>query len=456
MRNALPALLALLLPGLLTLVPAPAQAAEFRLDGYYRFRGELFDTLSLDRDDESSELVRTYMEHRLRLVPHIRINSNVHVFLDLDVLDLLKFGSNPEVLQAVGASMESGDAFDEPVPLSGSVLPGQDYRESLFVRRAWVELYTPYVDLKIGRMGSHWGMGLMANDGDCAVDCDYGDTVDRIMISTSRLDPVRINLAVDTRAEGFINRDDDTHSFLLSGGYLGEVHQVGAYVRWTRQPSNRFNLVHGDIYGATTLGPLSMELEALLLWGAASDSDIGVEDLKILSAGGAFRAKLAISPWTAGVEVGLATGDKDPTDNVWHTMRFDRDHDVAFLMFEEMMPTFEYGDLALEDNGNIDMSRAVTGEGVSNAFYLKPSFDVDVRDNLSAGIAAVLAFPVVPEAFGEDEPKFYGAEIDLNAAWTLYSNFEIGATAAFFFPGPVYEPYRSFTFGGELRAIVHF
>ena len=68
MRNALPALLALLLPGLLTLVPAPAQAAEFRLDGYYRFRGELFDTLSLDRDDESSELVRTYMEHRLRLV----------------------------------------------------------------------------------------------------------------------------------------------------------------------------------------------------------------------------------------------------------------------------------------------------------------------------------------------------------------------------------------------------
>ena len=59
-----------------------------------------------------------------------------------DVLDALKFGSNPEVLQAVGAVQEDGDPFDEPQALSGSVLPGSDYRESLFVRRAWAELST--------------------------------------------------------------------------------------------------------------------------------------------------------------------------------------------------------------------------------------------------------------------------------------------------------------------------
>jgi hypothetical protein len=455
MRNALPVLIAVVLSASLA-APSTAGAVEFRLDGYYRARADLYDTLSLDRDVENTEDVRAFFDQRLRVVPHLRLGANVHVFVDLDILDALRFGQTPEVLPAIGATQEGGTAFDEPVPLSGSVLPGNDYRESLFVRRAWAEVYTPYVDFKIGRMGSHWGMGLVANDGDCSDNCDYGDTVDRIMISTSRLDPVRISLAADMRAEGFVNRNDDTHSFLLTGGYMGEVHQVGAYVRWTRQPMNRFNLVHGDLYGRTKLGPLSMELEALILWGQADDTDIGVEDLRILSGGGAFKAGLAINPWEAGLEVGLATGDKDPTDSEWHTFRFDRDHDVGLLMFEETMPTFAVGENASDVNGNIDVSQAVTSEGVSNAFYMRPSFHVDIRDDLRAGVSATLAWPVVPEAFGDEEAKFYGAEIDLDAAWTLYGNFEIAGTAAFFFPGAVYEPYKAFTFGGELRATVHF
>ena len=455
MRHALPVLIAVVLSGTLA-APAPAEAVEFRLDGYYRVRGQLYDTLSLDRELDESERVRAFFDQRLRIVPHLRLSANVHVFVDLDVLDALKFGTGPEVLPAFGATQESGEAFNEPVPLSGAVLPGTDYRESLFVRRAWAEVYTPYIDFKIGRMGSHWGMGLLANDGNCEDGCDYGDTVDRIMISTSRLDPVRISIAADMRAEGFVNRDDDTHSFLLTGGYMGEVHQVGAYVRWTRQPMNSFNLVHGDLYGRTKLGPLSMELEALILWGAAGDTDIGVEDLRILSGGGAFKAGLAIDPWDVGLELGMATGDEDPTDNQWHAFRFDRDHDVGLLMFEEAMPTFAVGEGASELNDNIDESLAMSYEGVSNAFYMRPSFHVNIRDDLRAGISALLAFPVVPAAFGDEEPKFYGAEIDLDASWTLYSNFEIAGTAAFFFPGPVYEPYRAFTFGGELRAIVRF
>lgn len=455
MRKLLPALLAVVLPGVLAIAP-PAKAVEFRLDGYYRFRADLFDTLSLDRDVENSEGVRSLMEQRLRLIPHIRLGSNVHVFVDLDVLDALRFGSSPEILQAIGASQEGGAAFDEPIPLSDSVVPGSDYRESLFVRRAWAELYTPYVDLKVGRMGNHWGMGLLANDGNCDTWCDHGDTVDRIMASTSRLDPVRLSLALDTRAEGFINRNDDTHSFLLSGGYMGEVHRVGAYLRWTRQPINKFNVVHGDLYGATELGPLSMELEALILWGQATDTDIGVEDLRILSGGGAFRAGLAIDPWEAGLEIGLATGDKEPSDNRWHTLRMDRDHDIGLLMFEQPMPVFAVGENSSEVNANLDTSLVVTGEGVSNAFYLRPRFHVEIRDDLRAGISLLTAWPVVPEAFGTDEPKFYGAEIDLDASWKLYGNFEIGGTAAFFFPGAVYDPYGSFAFGGQLRAIVHF
>ena len=31
-----------------------------------------------------------------------------------------------------------------------------------------------------GRMPNHWGLGILANSGDC-IDCDFGDSVDRLM-----------------------------------------------------------------------------------------------------------------------------------------------------------------------------------------------------------------------------------------------------------------------------------
>ena len=447
----------LLVAGLLLaiLLPSSAQALEFRLDGYYRFQASLLNDLSLERDSETADGTRAWMAHRLLLRPHLRFSAGVHVFMDLDVMDAMAFGGGPEVLSALGAVQETGEAFDEPLPLSESQIPGADYRESLVVRRAWAELYTPYVDLKVGRMGNHWGMGLFANDGNGKLG-KYGDTVDRIMISTSRLDPVRLNFAFDTRAEGFINRDDDTHSFLLSGGYLSEVHQLGAYLRWTRQPSNSFNVIHADIYAETQLGPLSLQLEALLLWGEAQNTDIGVEELNILAGGGAFDAKLAIDPFEVGLQIGVASGDSTPSDNTWHTLRFDRDHDVGMILFETAMPQMSVGEFADSENQNIDASQVLVGNAVSNAFYLKPQFHVSPRKDLRAGVSFVAAFPVVPEAFGEDAPDFYGAEIDLDLTYTLYGNFELAGEFGIFIPGPVFGEERSPVVGGELRAQVHF
>ena len=451
--------------GLMTL-PGSANAVEFRLDGMFRMRANLFDSLSLERQESRDEGVRSYIDMRLRLIPHLRIHSGVHVFADFDLLDALALGSNPaggnpEILQALGQVQSDGTLFSEPIALSNGVLPGADYRDSLFVRRGWVEVYTPYVDLKLGRMANHWGLGLLANDGSCD-SCDYGDIVDRIQISTSAIDPVRVSFAIDTRAEGFINRDDDTHAFVLQGGYLHEVWKVGGYVQWTRRPSDKFNLLHADVWGAAKLGPVAVEIEGLLAWGAATTTDIGVEELKVLSGGGALEAKLSVKPWEVGLSVGVASGDKDPTDNKWHTMRLDRDYDVALLMFENPMPQYQIGDAADATDGplgNVDATQAVMHEGVSNALFIKPRFHFDILPNLRAGVALVTAWPVVPVALGqtaEEKRDFYGAEIDGDVTFVLHDTFEMKATAGFFFPGTAFGANRAFTFGGELRALVRF
>jgi hypothetical protein len=427
---------------------------ELRLEGWYRFRARLFHSLSLNPDDADSEGTRHFFDQRLRLAPQLRIHPSVHIFMDFDVLDLAKMAGASEQLTAAGTSNGTGTPFTEPLALSDSIIPGDDYKESLFVRRAWAELYTGWVDIKVGRMGSHFGMGLLANDGNCET-CEHGDTVDRVMISTSKIDPVRISLAVDMRSEGFVNRNDDTHSFLLTGGYLGEVHKVGAWVRWTRRPSQSSNVVHADIWGATRLGPLSAQLEAVLTWAKLGQTDIGVEDLQVLSGGGALEAALTIHPWEVGLELGMASGDGNPTDTEWHAFSFDRDHDIALILFEEPMPVFARGDAADEANANLDTSRVLTGDAVSNAFYLRPRFHADVRENLRLFVNVAAAFPLVPKAW-PGEPKAYGVEFDFGARLTFARAFELSGTAALFLPGDVYGTGLPPVFGGELKAFIHF
>ena len=42
---------------------------------------------------------------------------------------------------------------------------------------------TPFGELRFGRMPSHWGIGMLVNNGDC-LDCDFGVNADRVMFAT--------------------------------------------------------------------------------------------------------------------------------------------------------------------------------------------------------------------------------------------------------------------------------
>jgi len=50
------------------------------------------------------------------------------------------------------------------------------------VKRVWAKVNTQLGELVFGRMGYHWGLGVLHNDGNC-LDCDFGDTYDRVAFS---------------------------------------------------------------------------------------------------------------------------------------------------------------------------------------------------------------------------------------------------------------------------------
>ena len=154
--------------------PGPVVA----LDGGLRVRGELLHNLDLDRgltpsgrplfpvplSDPSAQAL-SQADLRLRTDLTLRHpGAGVGVKLRVDVLDAVGFGSTAAGLPAAAATQS-------PPP------------EAFVLKRAWGEALTPVGVLAAGRMGSHWGLGLLANDGDCA-DCDGGDAADRVAFVT--------------------------------------------------------------------------------------------------------------------------------------------------------------------------------------------------------------------------------------------------------------------------------
>lgn len=128
---------------------------------------------------------------RLRIEPTIHVTDTVKVHAQLDALDNLVLGSTPDSLLA--------DNPAAPIDLfTRTQLPPSDGRnsgrDSIVVKRAYGHIRFGWgLDIKFGRMPHHWGMGIVANDGNGyyrgegadivrMVDTDYGDSVDSLRL----------------------------------------------------------------------------------------------------------------------------------------------------------------------------------------------------------------------------------------------------------------------------------
>lgn len=128
---------------------------------------------------------------RLRMEPTIHVTDTIKVHAQLDALDNLVLGSTPDSLL--------GDNPNAPIDLfTRTQMPPSDGRnsasDSIVVKRAYGHIRFGWgLDLKFGRMPHHWGMGIVANDGNGyyrgqpddivrMLDMDYGDSVDSLRL----------------------------------------------------------------------------------------------------------------------------------------------------------------------------------------------------------------------------------------------------------------------------------
>lgn len=172
-------------------------AIEFSAHGYYRLRFEYTHDLDLQRpnagvvpgdpNNNSNDRFGTiaFGQQRFRLEPILKLNDHISFHGQIDFLDNLLFGQSDVVglrmSNPITGTIVLPDA-NGPFGVIGST--GGDALGSgggnINVRHVYVDIMTSGGKFRIGRQPSHWGLGILTNDGR-GLEGDFGDSFDRIL-----------------------------------------------------------------------------------------------------------------------------------------------------------------------------------------------------------------------------------------------------------------------------------
>ncbi len=233
----------------------------FSLSGYFRVRGEYFDNFALGRvavprldgdpfalwiqfdnapsntenavlpaggcKGEASATPDTttqrcdgsattrFANMRLRLQPTLSLGDNVRVHMMVDAFDNLVLGSTPEVRSVNQFGEIEGRAPGVPVDtLTRTSPPPESFRntvgDALLVRRVWGEVTNSTIgQLRFGRMGHQWGLGMLWNAGEgtnplgLELDSDFQSEIDRIQL-IGKFKGIFFGVSWDFASKGYI------------------------------------------------------------------------------------------------------------------------------------------------------------------------------------------------------------------------------------------------------------
>lgn len=131
---------------------------------------------------------------RLRMAPTLALGDNIRLHMMFDAFDNLVLGSTPDVRAVNASGQVPGRVPGVPVDsLTLTQSAPEAFRNTsgdyLVVRRAWGEITNSTIgQLRFGRMGHQWGLGMLWNAGegtnilDTELDSDFQNEIDRIQL----------------------------------------------------------------------------------------------------------------------------------------------------------------------------------------------------------------------------------------------------------------------------------
>lgn len=172
----------------------------------------------------------SYITSRLRLMPTLRFEKLASVHFQIDAVNDVLWGDNNRLSSAPLLATET----------SNQPYLGGEVGDSVEIPRAWIEFQIPVGLMRVGRMPSHWGMGLLANGG-----------------GTGNWDP----LAPETEQRKYIdyffaNDFGDKHFGSTADRILFITKPLAIYKTITKKKDLTSNFIMGYAYDKITEAPL--------------------------------------------------------------------------------------------------------------------------------------------------------------------------------------------------------
>lgn len=434
-----------LIVALAALAATPALATEVQFEGDYRARGRAFSDLSMGAGgDELAEGLRAWGQHRLLLRPRFVLSDKVALFTEIRALDGAAWGSSAAAEDDPNGTTTCVDCetlptvftddLRAPSSLTADGLPRAVPDISIW--RAYGQVHGKAGTFRFGRMPVHWGLGVWQNDGH-GMNADYGDSVDRVQWDKA-IDDIFLRAAFEVDSYGLVSDTArDAISGNLAAAYRSERIELGlnAQVRrvFAGDVDDPLTIATGSLAADAELGNLHVGVEIVGRYGSgALDADLNDVDIQAL--GGVLVGELANEKWTAGVEAGFATGDRTPGDGKYTTFVFDRDYNVALLMFEQPMPVFR------ADEGR-NLEHTLSGNAIANALFARVRGTYELPEGLTAHASVVGARTfALPDTLAGAR-SIYGFELDAGVSYRATEHLDVVGTAAVFLPGSYYTNY---------------
>ena len=420
---------------------------------------------------------------RLRVEPTLNISEEVWIKTQIDFLDNAMLGSSPRYYQNYG----SGDTIDTASIQGWNMGPPSS--DMIVVRRAWGEVMTPLGQLRFGRMGDHFGLGMLHNAGN-GIDQDFGDTVDRLMFAAKVNDWI-IAPAFDFPNEGVsavsaagrpfdVGQLDDAYQLVGIVAYKHDeeeqlamlrrgdwVINTGVYFAYRWQVLSFENptasnqraidsassghhfyrrdmwMVTPDLWFQFLYDTFHLELEAALIYGQVGNPDRELSNFDEASAltltqwGGVLQIDYGLlsDQLRIGLEFGFASGDEH-VEGLHAPTTFDqqngpRDDNYTAFAFN---PAY---------NTDLILYHHILGT-VTQSYYFHPWLRYDflrsaLGKQLGVQVDVLYSRAVYDETTISNSSANLGIEIDAQLMYVSADNFHAGIKYGVLFPLGAFE-----------------
>lgn len=444
-----------------------------KFDGYFRTYGHYLHNL-----DEKENYTNTgFLDMRFRLEPEFRITENLLIKSQVDMLDNVVWGYYPrgeEISFLKNAPNNYGidSLSDSPEGTLIDYFSPTGATRAVNLKRVWLEISFFLGKLKIGRMGSNWGMGIYENDGnEHTANAErmhkkifrqewglsrFGDTRDSILFATKPLGmdrPFFLAFGFDKFSEGnvYISSDDVDRWFIIPL-YLDRERKIygGAHISYLIQSGSNTKIWVFDPYLRWHFPfdyDFLLEAESTIYLGETKAFGPGIlgstgEKLDIFAVNAVGRLSYFLNPFEFMGEFGYSSPEKEGFgDGKISSIPLDPDFNISLLTFEYV--NAYYTGLFKNLSGE-EMQLLRSNSSISNAIWGRCQIKFMPVETLSSAVQVLWAQGLEPllYAYGQGQnprgaghAKHYGWELDWNLHFGFGEHLFFDLQLGFLWPG---------------------